>query len=381
MNEIALNQPRYVRRAFVARTAQALHFLLVALMLLPALSGAADVPKSLRISTFAYVENGVTSIRATPLVDRVIEEGWLESELNKRGVKLEWYPVVGDTGAVTNEAFAGGRIDFANIGDLPSVLLNAGGVRTAVVAPSGRGSDMYLLVPNNSKIKSIRELKGKRISVHRGRPWDLGLRKLIESEGLKVSDFKIINLAPAAGAAALASGKVDAHFANNGYLLEESRLGRIIWSTKGKPPHFKYRAEIWGTRAFIQRYPELTQLVATAFVKAAYWAAQDQSREQVIRISTRNRTPEKVIRNNYDDPTLSWKDRWSPLVDDSVYEHFRNVVAAAQAERLIRKPLNPRELVEPRFVNAALRDLKLEGYWTPWTARTVTSNKQQEQQS
>jgi len=181
MNEIALNQPRYVHRAFVARTAQALHFLLVALMLLPALSGAADVPKSLRISTFAYVENGVTSIRATPLVDRVIEEGWLESELNKRGVKLEWYPVVGDTGAVTNEAFAGGRIDFANIGDLPSVLLNAGGVRTAVVAPSGRGSDMYLLVPNNSRVKSIRELKGKRISVHRGRPWDLGLRKLIES--------------------------------------------------------------------------------------------------------------------------------------------------------------------------------------------------------
>jgi len=376
MNDIELNTPGRSLHAAVVRIAHALRFMIAALVMLPSLSGAAELPKSVRISTFAYVDNGVTSIRFTPLVDRVLEEGWLESELNKRGVKLEWYPVVGDTGAVTNEAFAGGRIDFANIGDLPSVLLNAGGVRTAVVAPSGRGSDMYLLVPNNSKAKSIRELKGKRISVHRGRPWDLGLRKLIESEGLKVSDFKIINLAPAAGAAALASGKVDAHFANNGYLLEESRLGKIIWSTKGKAPHFKYRAEVWGTRAFIDRYPELTQIVVTAFVKAAYWASQDQNREQVIRISTRNRTPETVVRNNYDDPSLSWKDRWSPLLDDAVYEHFRNVVAAAQAERLIRKPLNPRELVEPRFVNAALRDLKLEGYWTPWTDQTASKPKE-----
>ena len=335
---------------------------------------AADVPAALRISTFAFVENGTTSIRGTPLVDRVIEEGWLEAELNKRGVKLEWYPIVGDTGAVTNEAFASSRIDFANIGDLPSILLNAGGIRTAVVAPSGRGSDMYLLVPNHSTAKSIRDLKGKRISVHRGRPWDLGLRKLIEAEGLQVSDFKITNLDPAAGAAALSAGKVDAHFANNGYLLEESGLGKIIWSTKGKPLHFKYRAEVWGTRDFIDRYPELTQLVVTAFIKASHWTSLEQNRAQVIRIATRNGTPEKVVRRSYDDASLSWKDRWNPLVDEVVRAHFRDVTAAARQDKLIAKPLNPDELVEPRFVTAALKALKLEGYWSPWQVSAETNN-------
>lgn len=336
------------------------------LLLAVSLAGAAEVPKKVRISTFAFIVDGKTTIRGTPLVDRVIEEGWLEQELAKRGVGLEWYPIVGDTGAVTNEALASNRVDFANIGDLPSVLLNAGGIRTAVIAPSGRGSDMYLLVPNGSPIKSIHELKGKRISVHRGRPWELGLRKLIESEGLKVSDFKLFNLDPRAGAAALAAGKVDAHFANNGYQLEESGLGKIVWSTKGKPLHFKYRAEIWGKRDFIDRYPELTQLVATAFVKASYWASQDSNRETVIKIATRNKTPEIVIRRNYEDSTLSWKDRWNPLVDETVREHFRDVVASAREERLIARPLNPDELIEPRFVHAALKSLKLEGYWTPW---------------
>lgn len=327
---------------------------------------AADYPKAVRISTFAFVENGKTSIRGTALVDRVIEEGWLQSELAKRGVRLEWYPIVGDTGAVTNEAFASDRIDFANIGDLPSVLLNAGGIRTTVIAPSGRGSDMYLLVPSGSKAKSILDLKGKRISVHRGRPWELGLRKLLESHGLKYSDFKIFNLDPRAGAAALAAGKVDAHFANNGYLLEESGVGKIIWSTKGKPLHFKYRAEIWGKRDFVSRYPELTQLVATAFVKASYWASLDQNREEVIRIGTRNGTPEKVVRRGYEDDSLSWKDRWNPLVDAIVSEHFRDVVTEARQQKLIARPLNPAELVDPRFVSAALKELKLEGYWSPW---------------
>jgi hypothetical protein len=56
----------------------------------------------------------------------------------------------------------------------------------------------------------------------------------------------------------LSAGKVDAHFANNGNLLQDSGIGRIILSTRGKPVRFKYRAELWGTRAFIERYPELT---------------------------------------------------------------------------------------------------------------------------
>jgi sulfonate transport system substrate-binding protein len=329
---------------------------------------SAEYPRSVRISTFAFVENGKTSIRGTVLVDRVIEEGWLERELGQRHVNLEWYPIVGDTGAVTNEAFAAGRIDFANIGDLPSILLNSGGIHTAVVVPSGRGSDMFLLVPNSSSVHSIRDLKGKRISVHRGRPWDLGLRKLIESEGLKVSDFKIINLDPRAGAAALAAGKVDAHFANNGYLLEDAHLGRIIWSTQGKPPQFKYRAEIWGRSNFIHDQPELTQLVATAFVKAAFWASQPQNREEAIRIATRNGTPEAVVRRGYEDPSLAWRDRWSPLFDDAVSTHYREVAASAANQHLTSRPVDAASLLEPRFVQAALKQLKLESYWTPWTA-------------
>ncbi|MDR2637994.1 MAG: ABC transporter substrate-binding protein [Zoogloeaceae bacterium] len=334
-------------------------------------------PEAVRIGVIASIDKAGNTVMAgtSPLVDRVIKEGWLEKELTQRGIKLEWYPLAGNagTGSVTNEAFASGRIDFANYGDLPSIILNAGGVRTHVVVPSGRGSDMTLLVPVNSKIVSIQELKGKRVSVHKGRPWELGFIKAAESAGLTYKDFQIFNINPQAGAAALASGKVDAHFDIGGELLQLKGIGRIIWDTKGKPLHFKMRAELWGARAFTEKYPETTQLVATAYIKAAHWAAQEKNRDEIIRIGTRTGTPEEVVRKNYDDPTLGWKDRWTPLFDQVVYDHYREVTAFARAHKQIRRDVDANELLEPKFVRQALKTLKLEDFWTPAeTAEKIT---------
>ncbi len=324
------------------------------------------LPAAVRIAAGGFNDAGKISVRGSGLVARVIEEGWLERELARRGVKLEWFPIIGDTGTLTNEAFATGRIDFANYGDFPSVTLNAAGFRTQVIVPSGRGSDMFLMVPVGSTARSIQDLKGKRISVHRGRPWDLGLQKLIEASGLEEKDFKIINLNPTAGAAALAAGKVDAHFAIQAYQLEEKGIGKIIWSTEGKPLHFKMRAELWGSSEFARKYPELTQLVATAYVRAAHWASQDANRETVIKIGSRNGTPESVVRRQYADPSLSWRDRWNPLPDEVVLAHYRDVVKFAVDRKLIRNPLRPEDLVDARFVNAALKELGLQNYWKPW---------------
>jgi sulfonate transport system substrate-binding protein len=323
---------------------------------------AARSVQVVRIASTAFAEGGRTALSGIPY--RVQQEGWLEQELRKRGIALEWFPVTGDTGATINEAFAGGRIDFASYGDLPSVILNAGGVRTQVVVPSGRGSDQFLLVPPGSTAKSIHNLKGKRISIHRGRPWELGLLHLIKDNGLSPKDFRLINMEPKAGTAALATGGVDALFVINGYPLEDKGVGRIIWTSKGQPER-KMRAELWARKEFTQRYPELAELVAKAWLKAQYWAAQDANREAMIRDGTRNGTPESVVRRTYDDPSLPWKDRWTPLYDEVVYRHYRRVVAFAQEQKLIRKPLAAEDLLEPRFVNAALKSLALDAYWSP----------------
>ena len=101
-----------------------------------AAKGAGAPPEALRIASTGFAENGKAELGG--IAYRVQQEGWLARELKQRGVRLEWLPVTGDTGATMNEAFASGRIDMAAYGDLPSVILNAGGVRTQVIVPAGR---------------------------------------------------------------------------------------------------------------------------------------------------------------------------------------------------------------------------------------------------
>jgi sulfonate transport system substrate-binding protein len=323
-------------------------------------------PKEVRIamnSTGTRPRPGITS--ATHPTARVIEEGWLEARLKERGIALRWLPITGELGPITNEAFAARRIDFANIGDLPSIILNARGTRTQLIVPNGKGADLFLVVPPDSPAKSIRDLKGKRVSVQLSRPWELGFRLLAQENGLAFEDFQNFNLTPQVSTNALALGNIDAVFGTNGYLLEEKGVGRIIWSSRGSLRYKIRSSELWGARDFIDRYPEITQLVATAYVRAQHWASLEESRDAAIRQATVNGTPLSVAKRTYDDPAVAWKDHWSPLFDDLVTHHYRQAVDFAVSTKLVARPIRVEELLQPKFVKPALQTLRLEGYWTP----------------
>ena len=77
----------------------------LSLFIAPVAAIAADQPDTIRISGTVTYANG--KIQLSGLDYAVEKEGWLRSELGKRGIKLEWYPVSGTaTGPLTNEAFA-----------------------------------------------------------------------------------------------------------------------------------------------------------------------------------------------------------------------------------------------------------------------------------
>jgi sulfonate transport system substrate-binding protein len=341
--------------------------LVASLLALPA---AADPVHTITIAATATVLNGEAHYSRAN--QRVINEGWLAGQLRQRGIQLVWIPVGGDAGATINEAFSAHRIDFGAYGDLPSMILNASGTRTQVVVPDGPGLDTFLLVPVNSTAASLKDLKGKRIAVHRGRPWYLTFLRLVEQSGLKPSDFTLVNIDLQPGVAALASGNIDAMFAINSYTVADKGLGKIIWSSKGQADK-KIRAELWGAKAFIDEHPDLTQLVATAYVRAQYWESQDKNREAFIKDGTLNGTSEKAVLQAYDDSNLAWKDYFTPIFDASLVEHYRRTAAFALGNHLIRTPILAEDLLQPKFVTEALKDLQLEHFWTqvPVAARAT----------
>ena len=340
--------------------------LLAALSLTCALAAPAhadDTPQTVRIAVVAYSNAGKTQYAGASAL--VASDGWLEKSLAERHIKLEWVPEsVAAVGTLVNEAFTSHSIDFAGYGDLPSIVINASGTPTRLIVPGGVGSNTYLVVPADSTAKSIVDLKGKRIALNRGRPWEVTFAKLIAANGLKLSDFKIYNLDPQAGAAAVSAGRVDAFFTlADAYALEDKHVGKIIWSTKDAPPSWKMRAELWASDDFVRAHPDVTQLVASAYVRAAYWISQPQNRDAYIKLLSASGQPESIVRRELDDEKLPWKDQWTPVFSPALSAHYRDVSAYGEESHLTSTKVDVDTLLTPRFVDAALKELKLDHYW------------------
>ena len=215
----------------------------VGLIALLSTSGAAaeDAPKKVSIAVISTFASGKVNLTGADYA--VEKEGWLRQELAKKGYQLEWYPVANaSVGPLTNEAFTNHVIQFAGYSDLPSIILNAAGagVRTEVVVPGAAPGDAYLVVPANSTAKSIEDLKGKRLAIHKGRPWELTLLHYLDSKGLSYNDFQIYNINLDAGTTAVATGAVDALFTLSPYQLEERKVAKIIWSSLFQPAFLRH---------------------------------------------------------------------------------------------------------------------------------------------
>lgn len=305
----------------------------------------------------------------------VAQQGWLRDELKAKGYELRFIEMPHAIGGpMINEGFVNRTVEFAYYGDLPAVIGASAGAPIRLVAPFNTPTNTYLVVSPNSPYKTVADLKGKRVALHRGRPWEAVFARLTDSQGLGIDDFKVYNVNPSAGAAALAAGKVDAFvgpIADANRLVEEG-VGRILWTTKGAPKSWGQRVELFGRGDFIDANPEAAQLVATAFVRAGQWASRDENRDAYIARLSRE-TPERAIRAELEG-TGPWRDRFSPLATEGADEHYRKVIDYAAATGLISQKPEVGPLVDLSLIRPAVRLANAEGWWASQTAAADASS-------
>jgi sulfonate transport system substrate-binding protein len=129
--------------------------------------------------------------------------------ISKLPFKVTWSDFT--SGPPMLQAMAGGSVDIGSVGNAPPVFAAAGGDNLAIVgAFQANPLGSALLVPKNSPIHSIAQLRGKRIAVAQGSSADYHLLTVLKKAGLTVHDVTLDYLQPAEGLAALASGHVDA---------------------------------------------------------------------------------------------------------------------------------------------------------------------------
>ncbi len=129
--------------------------------------------------------------------------------ISKLPFKVTWSDFT--SGPPMLQAMAAGAVDIGSVGNAPPVFAAAGGDNLAIVgAFQANPHGSALLVPKNSPIHSVAQLKGKRIAVAQGSSADYHLLTVLKKAGLTVHDVTLDYLQPADGLAALASSHVDA---------------------------------------------------------------------------------------------------------------------------------------------------------------------------
>jgi sulfonate transport system substrate-binding protein len=168
------------------------------------------------------------------------------------------------------EALAVGSIEFGSVGDSPPVFAQAAGKDILYVgAEPPKPDTSALLVPQASPLKTIADLKGKRIALQKGSSAHFLLVQIVKKAGLKWSDIQPLYLAPADARAAFERGAVDAWSIWDPYYAAAELDGkaRALVTSRGLTSNNSFYL---ASRSLAQQEPVLRQLFAALNEADAY---------------------------------------------------------------------------------------------------------------
>ena len=286
---------------------------------------------------------------------------------NDPDVKIEWAFFRG-AGPALNESLAAGHLDFAaGLGDLPSIVGRANGLKTRFLLTDKVRDTIYLAVRPNSGIQRVEDLAGHRLSEFKGTNLQLAADKVLAAHGLSERNARFINLDTGSALAALNAGEIDGTFGSIELLgLRDRGIVALPYDTKAEAAKFGRHSAIFVTEAFDQAHPELVQRVVDAFVKAARYGADETHRAAVFELWAKAGYPVEAFAEDFAGEHLA--NRLSPLIDPYVVARYRDQAAHVREYGLIRKDVDIDGWFEPRYLEAALKAQHLESYWTRYDA-------------
>lgn len=243
---------------------------LIGLSGLPLVLSGIAVAQTSREVRIGYQKNGVLAIAR--------ERGALEKRLAPQGIGVKWIEFT--AGPPLLEAMNVGSVDFGYTGDSPPIFAQAAGAAIVYVAGQPVTTGQGIIVKADSPIKSLAELKGKRVAFHKGSSAHNVTIAALESAGLAWSDIVPTYLSPADAAAAFARDSIDAW---------------AIWDPFLAIAELKYKTRLLAdgdriadsnsfylaNRDFAAKDPKLVAEVIAGLAEVAVWA--EAHREDVGR--------------------------------------------------------------------------------------------------
>jgi sulfonate transport system substrate-binding protein len=196
-------------------------------------------------------------------------KGLLEPLLKSLSYSVKWaeFPA----GPQLLEALNAGAVDFGNTGEAPPIFAQAAGAPLVYVgyepaAPQGEA----ILVPKDSPLKTVADLKGKTVALNKGSNVHYLLVKALEKAGVPYSEIKTAYLTPADARAAFERGSVDAWAIWDPFqaAAEKTIDARQLADGTGIVSNYQFYLS---TRAFADQAPQVVDVLLKGVAEVGAW--------------------------------------------------------------------------------------------------------------
>lgn len=200
--------------------------------------------------------------------------GTLEKRLAPLGVSVTWTQF--NAGPVQLEALNVGSIDFGDVGEAPPIFAQAAGAPLVYAgATVPRPKLEAIVVPKDSPIKTVADLKGKRVAYNKGSNVQYFLVKLLQKNGLQYSEVQSIFLPPADARAAFEKGAIDAWIIWDPFLAAAQKTldARLLADASGIVNN---RAYYFTSRDFASKNPDVLKIAIEEINAIDTWAGKNR---------------------------------------------------------------------------------------------------------
>jgi aliphatic sulfonates family ABC transporter substrate-binding protein len=237
------------------------------------LSGVSRAPASERLpvtSTSARPARVRLGFHKFGVLTVVKALGTFDALLAAKGIHLEWceFPA----GPEVASAIQSGEVALGVVGDCPSVLAQAGDAPFVYVAAEAPAPEAAaIIVHEDSDIRGVADLRGRRVALKRGANVHYLLIRALEEAGVDYHDVRLTFAVPERAKLAFESRHVDAWVIWDPLLssIQHTARARVLRDGRGLTLNTAYYL---ANREFCEHRPELVDELLAHAVKAVEWA-------------------------------------------------------------------------------------------------------------
>ncbi|XHR30462.1 MAG: aliphatic sulfonate ABC transporter substrate-binding protein [Chthoniobacteraceae bacterium] len=276
------------------------------------------------------------------------EKKFLEDDLAKDNIKVEWVFSQGSNKSL--EYLNSKSTDFGSSAGVAALISRSNGNPIKSVYVLSKPEWTALLVRKDSPIKSVADLKGKKVAATRGTDPFVFLARALDQNGLTIKDIEYVALQHADGKTAFLRGDVDA-WAGLDPLMAQAELEGAQFLYRNADANTYNLASV--REQFAKEHPALIVRIIKAYEKARQWAIANPAEYKALVAASAKLGDQEVTK------VLERTDLSSPLLGEAQKKSIgaagdvlkKNGVITSTVD--VNKTLD--DLFDPQFVNEAVK--------------------------